>query len=182
MRLNEDPAAFEAFYRRHVDAVMRFVVRRVSDPHLAADLTADIFLAVLDSAHTYVPGRGTEIAWLYGVARNVVSARHRQAAREARATGRVAGRRLMDDDDLVRMEERIDAERRMRGSLEAMRGLPEGERAVLELVAIDQLTVAEVAAVLGIRQVTVRVRLHRARKALERVASPSAPVYVEGQA
>ncbi|MGN9840760.1 RNA polymerase sigma factor [Nonomuraea sp. H19] len=181
MRLNEDPAAFEAFYRRHVDAVLKFVTRRVSDPHLAADLTADIFLAALDSAHTYVPGRGSEIAWLYGVARNVVSARHRQAAREARATGRLAGRRLMDDDDLVRMEERIDAERRMRSALEAMAGLPEGERAVLELVAIDQLTVSEAAKALGIRQVTARVRLHRARRALENVASP-APVYVEGQA
>ncbi|MEV0230019.1 RNA polymerase sigma factor [Nonomuraea sp. NPDC050786] len=184
MRLNEDPAAFEAFYRRHVDAVMRFVVRRVSDPHLAADLTADIFLAVLDSAHTYVPGRGSEIAWLYGIARNVVSAQHRKAAREARATDRVAGRRLMDDDDLVRMEERVDAERRMRGALETMRRLPDGERAVLELVAIDQLTVAEAAAALSIRQVTARVRLHRARRALGRVAeleNTSSPAYVEGQ-
>ncbi|MEV4471744.1 RNA polymerase sigma factor [Nonomuraea sp. NPDC049504] len=180
MRLNEDPGAFEAFYRRHVDAVQRFVVRRVSDPHLAADLTADVFLAVLDSAHTYRAGRGSEAAWLYGIARNVVSAQHRRAARESRATGRAAGRRLMDDDDLARMEERIDAERRMRGALEAMAVLPEGERAVLELVAIDQLTVTEAAAALGIRQVTARVRLHRARRALSGVASPSA-VYVEGQ-
>ncbi|WP_084000375.1 RNA polymerase sigma factor [Actinomadura kijaniata] len=180
MRLNDDPAAFEAFYRRHVDAVMRFVVRRVSDPHLAADLTADIFLAALDSAHTYVPGRGSELAWLYGIARNVVSAQHRKAAIEARATSRVAGRRLMDDDDLTRMEERIDAERRMRNALEAMQGLPEGERAVLELVAIDQLTVTEAAKALGIRHVTARVRLHRARRALENVASPSA-VYQEGR-
>jgi RNA polymerase sigma factor (sigma-70 family) len=181
VRLNDDPVAFEAFYRRHVDTVMRFVVRRVSDPHLAADLTADVFLAAMDSAHTYQPGRGSETAWLYGVARNTVSAQHRRAAREARATSRIAGRRLMDDDDLVRMEERIDAERRMRGALDAMAGLPEGERAVLELVAIDQLTVSEAAAALGIRQVTARVRLHRARRALEDVASPSA-VYVEGQA
>jgi RNA polymerase sigma factor (sigma-70 family) len=181
VRLSEDPVAFEAFYRRHVDAVMRFVVRRVSDPHLAADLTADIFLAALDSANTYRPGRGSEIAWLYGVARNLVSAHHRRTAREARATSRVAGRRMMDDNDLVRMEERIDAERQMRRALEAMAGLAEGERAVLELVAIDQLTVTEAAAALGIRQVTARVRLHRARRALEDVASPSA-VYVEGQA
>ncbi|MGK5550023.1 RNA polymerase sigma factor [Actinomadura kijaniata] len=180
MRLNDDPAAFEAFYRRHVDAVMRFVVRRVSDPHLAADLTADIFLAALDSAHTYVPGRGSELAWLYGIARNVVSAQHRKAATEARAASRIAGRRLMDDDDLTRMEERIDAERRMRNALEAMQGLPEGERAVLELVAIDQLTVTEAAKALGIRHVTARVRLHRARRSLENVASPSV-VYQEGR-
>ena len=36
----------------------------------------------------------------------------------------------------------------------------------MELVAVDQLTVTEAAAALGIRQVTARVRLHRARKAL----------------
>ncbi|MFC7713576.1 sigma factor-like helix-turn-helix DNA-binding protein [Nonomuraea recticatena] len=87
----------------------------------------------------------------------------------------------MDDDDLGRMVEKIDAERQMRHALEAMRDLPEGERAVLELVAIDQLSVAEAAAALGIRQVTARVRLHRARRALLEVVSPSA-VYVEGQA
>ncbi|GIH78710.1 RNA polymerase sigma factor [Planobispora longispora] len=181
MRLNEDPEALEAFYRRHVDAVMRFVVRRVSDPHLAADLTADVFLAAVDSAHTYRPGRGSEIAWLYGVARNVMAAQQRKAIREVRVTSRISGRRLMDDDDLGRMEERIDAERRVRGALEAMRELPEGERAVLELVAIDQLTVAEAAEALGIRQVTARVRLHRARRALGDVVSPQA-VYVKGQA
>ncbi|GII96915.1 RNA polymerase sigma factor [Sinosporangium siamense] len=173
MRLNEDPSALEAFYRRHVDAVMRFVVRRVSDPHLAADLTADVFLAVLDSAHTYAPGRGSEVAWLYGIARNVVSGHHRKSALEARTTSLIAGRRLMDDDDLVRMEERIDAERQMRDAQKALAGLPEGERAVLELVAIDQLSVTEAAAALGIRKVTARVRLHRARRALENAASPT---------
>lgn len=87
----------------------------------------------------------------------------------------------MDEDDLERMEERIDAERQMRGALEAMKGLPEGERAVLELVAVDQLSVAEAAGALGIRRVTARVRLHRARRALQDVASPSA-VFMEERA
>jgi RNA polymerase sigma-70 factor (ECF subfamily) len=87
----------------------------------------------------------------------------------------------MDDDDFGRMEERIDAERQMRSALEAMTDLPDGERAVLELVAIDQLTIAEAAAALGIRRVTARVRLHRARRSLEVVASPSVE-YVKGQA
>ncbi|MEV0594531.1 RNA polymerase sigma factor [Nonomuraea cavernae] len=94
MRLHDDPAALEAFYRRHIDAVMRFVVRRVSDSHLAADLTADVFLAAVDSAHTYRPGRGSELGWLYGVARNVVAAQYRRTAREAEVNSRIAGRRL----------------------------------------------------------------------------------------
>ncbi|MFI6248586.1 RNA polymerase sigma factor [Streptomyces sp. NPDC051016] len=166
MHAARDPAAFEEFYRRHVDGVTRFVARRIADPHLVADLTADVFLAMLDSADSYRAGRGSETAWLYGIARNVVSVEWRRAARESQATRRIAGRRLLEPDDVVRLEERIDAEAAARHHLEALAGLPEGERAVLELVYVDQLTVAEAAVALGIRPVAARVRLHRARKAL----------------
>ncbi|WP_267892143.1 sigma factor-like helix-turn-helix DNA-binding protein, partial [Streptomyces caniscabiei] len=55
-------------------------------------------------------------------------------------------------------------------ALAALGGLPEGERAVVELVAVDQLSVTEAAAALGIRKVTARVRLHRARRALRSAA------------
>ncbi len=44
--------------------------------------------------------------------------------------------------------------------------LPDAERAVLELVAIDELSVAEAAAAAGVRSGTARVRLHRARRKL----------------
>ncbi|WP_255952971.1 RNA polymerase sigma factor [Streptomyces odontomachi] len=161
-----DPHVFEEFYRRHLDGVTRFVARRVSDPHTVADITAEIFLAVIDSAHTYRPGRGSETAWLYGIARNLVSAEYRRTTRHAELGARIAGRRLLDEDDITRLEEKLDAERTSRDALAALAALPAGERAVFELVAVDQLTVAEAAAALKIRQVTARVRLHRARKAL----------------
>ena len=103
-RIGRDPTAFEAFYRDNVEAVQRFIARRVDDPHLAADLTADVFLAVIEASDTYRPSRGTPVAWLYGVARNVVADRHRQQARELRLVTRVAGRALLDPDSLARVE------------------------------------------------------------------------------
>ncbi|WP_067465760.1 RNA polymerase sigma factor [Actinomadura macra] len=174
-----DPAAFEEFYRRHIEEVSRFVARRVRDPHTAADLTAEVFLAVIDSAHTYRPARGSELGWLYGVARNVVAAEHRRAAREAKAVRRIAGRRLLDAGDLARLEERIDAESAGRRTYEALAELPEGVRAVLELIMVDGLTITEAAAALGIRPVTARVRLHRARTAVRAALPtlPAAPAY-----
>jgi DNA-directed RNA polymerase specialized sigma24 family protein len=57
---------------------MRFVARRVADPYTAADLTADVFLAVIGSVHTYRPGKGSPVAWLYGIARNVIAADRRR--------------------------------------------------------------------------------------------------------
>jgi len=161
-----DPEVLEGFYRRHVDGVTRFVARRVEDPHTVADLVAEVFLAVLDSGHTYDARLGSEVAWVYGIARNVVSAEYRRLAQEAERVRRISGRRLVDADDIARLVEKLDAESPGRRALAAMRGLPEGERAVLELVGVDQLSVKEAAAALGIRQVTARVRLHRARKAL----------------
>ncbi len=169
-----DPELFEEFYRRHVDAMTSFVARRVDDPHTVADLTAEIFLAVLDSAHTYRPGRGSETAWLYGIARNVVAGEHRRVARETARDRRISGRRLLEPDDITRLEDKLDAESPGRRALAALERLPAGERAVLELIVVDQLTVPETAAALGITQVTARVRLHRARKSLRRAADEPA--------
>ena len=163
-----DPQAFEAFYRAHVEGVQRFTARRVDDPYLAADLTAEVFLAAIDAAGGYRPERGSPAAWLFGIARIVVAGEYRRAARERRANARVEGHRLLDDDDLERMRERIDAAVQSRALFAAVAQLPEGERAVLELVALDDLSVTEAAAVLGLRPVTARVRLHRARGALRR--------------
>jgi RNA polymerase sigma factor (sigma-70 family) len=167
-RIAHDPQAFEAFYRAHVESVQRFVARRIDDPYLAADLTAEVFLAGIDAAPGYRPERGSPAAWLFGVARIVVAAEHRRAARERRAHGRLQGRRLLEDNDVERMQQRIDAAARSRALFAAVAQLPEGERAVLELVALDDLSVTEAAAVLGLRPVTARVRLHRARGALRR--------------
>jgi RNA polymerase sigma-70 factor (ECF subfamily) len=164
--IGTDPAAFTEFYRAHVDEVTRFVTRRVADPQLVADLTAEVFLAVIEAAARYRGSHGGPRTWLFGIARNVIAAEFRRTAREQRAESLVAGRRLLGADDVERLMERIDALRQVRELHEALRALPDGERAVLELVSVDGLSVAEAASALKIGQVAARVRLHRARKAL----------------
>jgi RNA polymerase sigma-70 factor (ECF subfamily) len=162
-----DAAAFEAFYREHVAAVQSFVARRVDRPELVADLTADIFLATIDAAARYRPDRGEPRAWLFGVARKVVASELRRGARERRAVRRVEGQRLLENDDIVRIQERIDAQARARTLYAALDALPESERAVFELVAIDELSVGDAADALTISAVAARVRLHRARSSLQ---------------
>lgn len=174
-RIAFDPAAFETFYREHVEAVQRSIARRVADPQLAADLTADVFLAAIDAAPRYRSGRGSPSAWLFGIARVVIAAERRRSAREHRANARIVGRRLLEVDDVARMVGRIDAAAHARALYEALDELPEGERAVLELVALDDLSVKEAAAALGIRAVAARVRLHRARSSLRRILDDAAP-------
>jgi RNA polymerase sigma-70 factor (ECF subfamily) len=167
-QIPRDPAVFRAYYRAHFDIVQNYLARRVREPERVADLTADVFLAAIDGAPRYRPTKGTVRAWTYGIARNVLLTDLRRTERERRAIGRVAARRLLTDDDITRLEERIDAQTAIRRMLPAIDELTEGERAVLEFVAIEGLTVGEAAAALGISTVSARVRLHRARKRLHR--------------
>ncbi|MFE5734281.1 RNA polymerase sigma factor [Streptomyces sp. NPDC056528] len=153
-------------YEAHFDAVLGFVIRRTADRHLAADLTADVFVAALEAFDDYDAGRGTHLVWLYGIARNTLASHARRAAREREATAALNGRRLLDEQDVQRFEERIDAEREARDLLARHAVLSEPLRAVVDLVAVDGLTTKEAAKVLRISQATARVRLHRARAAL----------------
>ena len=167
-----DPDALELFYREHLETVQRFVARRVADPHLAADLIAEVFLAAVDSAASYRPDRGSAAAWLVGVARHVVAGEFRRRSRDGAVVRRISGRRLLDTDSLARIEERIDAERQARELYAALASLPPRDRALMELVAVDGLTVTEAAAVLGVTPGTARVRLHRSRARVRSQLTP----------
>lgn len=171
--LGRDPDAFERFFRAHVRDVERFIARRTTDPQQAADLTADVFLAVIEHADGYRPDRGTPLAWVFGIARNVIAEHGRRRARELRLVRRVSGRALLDDDSLARIEERIDAEAQARRTLAALAALSESDRALVELVAVDGLAIDDVAAVLGVEPGTARVRLHRARRRLSDLVAPA---------
>jgi len=93
--------ALDAFYREHIEGVERFVARRVGDPHLVADLVADIFVAAVEGAQNYRATRGKPIVWLYGIARNVMAEETRRRSRELRAVGKIAGHRLLDPNSLA---------------------------------------------------------------------------------
>jgi RNA polymerase sigma factor (sigma-70 family) len=162
--------ALDAFYREHIEGVERFVARRVGDPHLVADLVADIFVAAVEGAQNYRATRGKPIAWLYGIARNVMAQETRRRSRELRAVGKIAGHRLLDPNSLARLEERIDAERQIKDLYVGLDALTEQDRALFELVALDGLTIADAAGVLGIKPATARVRLHRSRRSVQRTA------------
>jgi RNA polymerase sigma factor (sigma-70 family) len=116
------------------------VMRRVADPQLAADLTADVFLAVIEAAAGYRGSFGGPRTWLYGIARNVIAAEFRRSGRQRRAEGLIAGRRLLGADDIDRLAAKIDASRRVRELHARLQALPETERSLLELVAVDGLT------------------------------------------
>ena len=173
-RLCADPAAFELFYRRHVDLVIGFTARRVREPADVADLVANTFVTVLTAARGYDPGRGEPTAWLLGITARLIAGARRRRGRELAATARIAGRRLIDQGDIERLEERIDAARSSQAVIEALGRLKPRAREALLLVGHDGLTPSQAASVLGISPAAFRMRLTGARRALNSALAASA--------
>ena len=71
-------------------------------------------------------------------------------------------------DEIDELTDRIDAQAAGRALLERCRGLPELERAAVELVDLDGLTPKEAAAALGVPRGVLRMRVSRGRARLRK--------------
>jgi RNA polymerase sigma-70 factor (ECF subfamily) len=134
VRIGEDVAALERFYRAHFDELVRYLTGRVPDPHDVADLVADTFLTAVRSAGSYDPRRGRTMPWLVGIARNHLRHFYRQRHHDQQAARKIVGRRLLDADDIADLEERITAQARGSLALDLLAGLPPAQRELVDLV------------------------------------------------
>jgi RNA polymerase sigma factor (sigma-70 family) len=157
-----EPEAFAAFYRRHVDAVLRYLVYRTRNAEEAAELTAEVFAAALESSRRFKRQEAPARAWLFGIAGHKLadSRRRRRIAADARRRLGVEPLAL-DDVDLERVEELADLELVGRGMERLVDDLPPAQReAVLERV-VEEGSYAEVARKLGISEPAARQRVSR---------------------
>ena len=161
-------AEFERLYRANVDAVTAYFARRSVDPDVVADLTADTFVAVITSFGSFDPRKGTGRAWVFGIARRVYASHCEAYSQQQHKMQRLAGRRDLSPDHVEELLDRIDAERAGRHLVSELAMLPEGDRAVVELVDLAGLRPKEAAAALGLAPGTVRMRLMRTRARLRR--------------
>lgn len=155
-----DDAAGDALVRRHFWGVYRFFRNKVDDA--AEDLAQRTFLACVE-ARDRVRAELSFRAYLFGIARNQLSLHFRGHQRSARlfrpAETSVADLRGQPDRPLADRQEQ-------QALLLALRRIPIDFQIALELYYWEELSVAEVAAVLDIPEGTVKSRLGRARRQL----------------
>lgn len=77
-RAAREPEAFGAFYRRHVGDMLAFFRRRTGDPQLALDLTAETFARALQHTDSFRAMAQPPGAWLYTIARNLLTDSYRR--------------------------------------------------------------------------------------------------------
>jgi RNA polymerase sigma-70 factor (ECF subfamily) len=164
-----DPAAFRAFYDAWSEPVLSYFQRRVNDPQVALDLTAETFATVFEKRANF-RWRGTSPgAWVFGIARHLLQRYFRTQAIQRRAIDRL-GVQLPHYDDLAlrRVEELVDNAEMRRLVQSALTTSKDADRQILELRFVQGLPYNEVAQVLGCSVNAARVRCHRALTRLEK--------------
>ena len=166
-RARTDPDAFAVLYRRHVDRIHRFALRRTGDVDLADDVTAATFEKALTGLDRYRPGAAGIAPWLYRIAGNELADRYRRRSREDGERARRAADRTTD---LVSHpdEGRIDDADEAAAIRDALDTLPPRYQRVLTLRYLSDLDHRDAAAAMGVAPSLFAVLVHRASAALRR--------------
>jgi RNA polymerase sigma factor (sigma-70 family) len=155
-----DREAFAVFYRRHLSAVVAFLVRETGDRELAGDLAGEVFCAALLGCGRYRAEHSSSLPWLCGIARNKVSESRRRGRAEDRAR-RALGvpRESLTDEDLERVDELAELGS---GVLGLLQELPAAQRQAVEARVLEERSYQEIAASSGSSEPAVRQNVSRA--------------------
>jgi RNA polymerase sigma factor (sigma-70 family) len=152
---------FERIYSEHAEALFGFLVYRTGNRALAEDVLADTFERVLRSRARFDPRKASEKTWVYSIALNRLKDLHRKSAAEGRAIEKAGPDAAAFDPGaaLAGVEDREELGR-------ALAGLSAEEREAVSLRFGADLTVPEIAKLLGEKLSTVEGRVYRALRKL----------------
>jgi RNA polymerase sigma factor (sigma-70 family) len=138
--------------------VFGFCRRSLRDQRDAEEVTQQVFLEAWRARASYDPTRAALPTWLIGIARNRVIDRLRQGARRPVVVGEPTETPVAEPAIELLADRMLVAD--------ALRGLPEERRAVLELAFFADLTHTEIAEQLDMPLGTVKSHVRRGLAAL----------------
>jgi len=156
-----DTSAFRVLIDRHAPPVHRLAYRMLGDASEAEDVTQETLLRLWDHAAAWTPQGGGLPAWLRRIASNLCLDRLRRRSRlsDAPPPDRI--------DETPNADARFDTQRLSAVVQEALRGLPDRQRAAVVLTYYEQLSNMAAAATLDMNLKAFESLLVRARAALK---------------
>jgi RNA polymerase sigma-70 factor, ECF subfamily len=171
-----DEAAFDRLVERYQGRAYRLAWSLLRDAEDARDLSQEAFLRVYQAAGRF-RGDARFSTWFYRILVNLCLDHRRRGRWWQRVTARER-----DDEQATLVErqpapepdpgQRVSEEQTMTRVWEAVHQLSPQQRAAIVLSVQEQLSTAEIAAVLDCAEPTVRVHLHRAVQALRKTLKP----------
>ena len=158
-----DEEAFTQLYEVYFDKIYRYVALRIGNETEAEDMTQQVFLKVLQSITSF-KWRGIPFsAWLFRIAHNQVVDYLRKKTKQATAP---LNESLVSSNSNLQLmaEHKLDIEQ----LISATKRLTEAQRQVVSLRFAGELSVAQVAEVMGKSQWAVKALQHSAIVALRK--------------
>jgi RNA polymerase sigma-70 factor (ECF subfamily) len=149
---NTSADSFDALYRESAADVFAYAMTLLRDRGAAEDVTMAAFERAYRGRRGFDRRRGTERAWLFGIARNAALDELRRRRRHAALPVEPVAdaEPVFDDDPLQRAALRV-----------ALAALEPRERELVALKFVAGLSNAEIAGVLGTSATNAGTRLHR---------------------
>lgn len=166
-RAASDPEAFGLFYDRFERDVLGFFYRATRRADIAADLTAEVFAAALESVSAFDPRLGTARAWLFGIARHELADVWERGRVEDRARRRLGLEPLVVTDEELERIEQLGAERAVT-AVQLLAELPEDQRLAVTGRVLEERDYSELAATMSCSESVVRQRVSRGLRMLRK--------------
>ncbi len=164
----------------HGDQIYRLGLQVCGDPQTAEDLVQETFIRAYRGWDGF-EGRSKASTWLYTIAARTCQRMKRKRAGEPRHLESLAELLPTREDGVLTTVddehplEALDRERIRESVQRAIGELPHAFRIPLVLKEMADLSVAEIASIMGLTEGTIKTRLYRARMKLRRVLSAELP-------
>lgn len=157
--------ALGQLYDRHQEDIYRFIAARTGDAQTAQDLTGEVFARMVERLHGYRAGQVPFRAWLYRIARNLVTDHVRREAAGSRAAVKIAPLEAHGDP----VEPVVFHNMALEAAAHGLANLDDNPRDVIILRFIIGMTLDETAETLGLTTASVKAHQHRGLKTLRAV-------------
>jgi RNA polymerase sigma-70 factor (ECF subfamily) len=149
-----------ALYLAHGSALEHWARRRFSDAAAAEEVVQDVVLAAWRKHHQFDRERGSERAWIFGIARNVAATHYQRRRRHLRSIPTAeTPEKGHDDVDVAQLVDRSFI-------ADGLRSLSSEHQTVIVAAYWERLSTREIGDRLGIPDGTVKSRLHYALRIL----------------
>lgn len=154
-----DEAALGELYDRYEARIFSYIFRRTGDEPLAEDLTAQVFIKMLQAIRERRAWHSSFSGWLYRIAHNIVIDHYRQRDKQIQVSLDETTDIVSEDDDPANTTEmRLTAEK----VRFAMRQLTDEQSEVLSLRFLEGYSIFEVAAMMNKTEGAIKALQYRA--------------------
>jgi RNA polymerase sigma-70 factor (ECF subfamily) len=166
-----DPVALTQLYEENFDKIYRYIVLKIGDRTEAEDMTQQVFLNALQSISSYKWKGMPFTSWLYRIAHNQVVDYFRKKSKHVTVPlDESLPIPAADGDPKYEVERKLE----METIVMATKKLTQAQQEVISLRFASELSIAEVAGVMGKSEGAVKALQHSAIAALRKVLAPEA--------